>query len=249
MSSYTTKMSTEPQNGSAYRYVIAQLEQCRASLTVFCGNSVASTRPAISSQEISSDDAYQCVTAHQLQKRRGTRRSKQSNTSGRRNDTCFSNGTFVSPRSPHHHSNGGDTSACHSSDGMYDYPPDRFPLSTIEYSHNEMKYPAEVCLEESQNPSLPVPTYAMGSNSQEPPLRTYEYTPPVIQPGEYNYQPPSDVVYEEVRNDCTFYVPTSPTTQRYVSEDTPEERMRLGLPRFQTREDSEAYYRQSTYRR
>ncbi|EPE28455.1 hypothetical protein GLAREA_09576 [Glarea lozoyensis ATCC 20868] len=222
-------MSTEPQNGSAY--------------------SVASTRPAASSQEISSDDAYHCITAHQLQDRRKTRTSKHSNTSGRRNDTGFSNGTFVSPRSPHHHSNGGDNIAYHSSHGMYDDSSDGFQLGTIEYSQSDVIYPAEVCLDESQNPSHPVPTYTMGSNSRETAMRAYDYTSPIIQPEEYNYQSPSDVVYEEVRNDGTFHMPTSPTTQRYVSEDTPEERMRLGLPRFQTREDSEAYYRQSTYRR
>jgi hypothetical protein len=249
MSSYTTKMSTEPQNGSAYRYVQANLYQGGPSLTVCCSASAASTHHAISSWNGSGDEVYQNVAAHHQEVTGEKRRPSQTSTDWRREDTRINGDNHRRPQIPHYSSSGGNGFISPSQTRSYNGQLDDFPPVMTECPYNGTRYPSEVYLEDAQNPSIPTPVDLISTCPSHFAIETRPYTPRAVEHSNNSYPSTSDSIYYGTRNDDALYLPASPTAQRYFNERTPEERIRLGLPRFQTQQEYDENYRLSTHNR
>ena len=155
-------------------------------------------------------------------------------------------------RSPHAYSNGFNNFAYGQSFLTQEDPYGGFPPDIVQYTYNQTMYPSEVHLDES---STTTASYTLDTDCLNDPVEASIGFSSVSEPGINWYEAffegdvSSEVTAKFVRDGDDARLPSSPTTQRYITEEATEERIRLGLPRFQSAQKLEAHYSQSTRRR
>jgi hypothetical protein len=194
------------------------------------------------------NEAHSSITAHHLQRTRGRRARRQPSIGRRREDSSVGTENFVRPRSQHDHRNNVNLEYSSHQISYGSGKPNDFPLVTAEYQYIDSRYPTDVELAETQIASPSTSINLMDSCPINNTLILSSSSFPVVDFEHDWCQTPSNgdgevQDYEEVD------APPSPTAQRYIKELTPEERMRLGLPRFQSQQEHVEYIRRSATRR
>jgi hypothetical protein len=208
----------------------------------------STNRHTTSSRDSPSDDARSSITAYHFQRSREGRVRSQSSAGRRHQDRSVRSGNFVRPRSPHY-LNATDSFTYSSHATVHSTRPNEFPQVPAEYQHIETSYPMEVQLEEMGITSTSTSANLIDFYPSNVAMDSAVYTSIT---GEYeqnwDHPAPFDAYEEEPQHSESMDTPAppSPTAQRYFNDHTPEERLRLGYPRFQSQEAYAKYIRQST---